>query len=198
MYYYNYIKDKERGFNMKKQKFKKEKTKSNEEIMIERFKKYSTFFEILELLVKVAIVLGIIAILLILFTKAESNKEDITFYYNQIMGKFDGNQIDDLSDNIETQKIIVIVDYLVAEIKFIAVAYLFNLLRKIFNDSIENKTPFTENNVKNMKKMVGAVVIFGAAQMSILSLVIFTIIIVTIYQIFNYGYLLQKESDELL
>ena len=183
---------------MKKQKFKKEKTKSNEEIMIERFKKYSTFFEILELLVKVAIVLGIIAILLILFTKAESNKEDITFYYNQIMGKFDGNQIDDLSDNIEDQKIIVIVDYLVAEIKFTAVAYLFNLLRKIFNDSIENKTPFTENNVKNMKKMVGAVAIFGAAQMSILSLVIFTIIIVTIYQIFNYGYLLQKESDELL
>ena len=198
MYYYNYIKDKERGFNMKKQKFKKEKTKSNEEIMIERFKKYSTFFEILELLVKVAIVLGIIMILLTLFTKAESNKEDITFYYNQIMEKFDKSQTDDLSDNIGAQKIIVIVDDLVLEIKFIAVAYLFNLLRKIFNDSIKNKTPFTENNVKNMKKMVGAVVVFGITQMSILSLVIFTIIIVTIYQIFNYGYLLQKESDELL
>ena len=198
MYYYNYIKDKERGFNMKKQKLKKEKTKSNEEIMIERFKKYSTFFEILEALVKVAIVLGIIMILLTLFTKAESNKEDITFYYNQIMEKFDKSQTDDLSDNIGAQKIIVIVDDLVLEIKFIAVAYLFNLLRKIFNDSIKNKTPFTENNVKNMKKMVGAVVVFGITQMSILSLVIFTIIIVTIYQIFNYGYLLQKESDELL
>ena len=183
---------------MKKQKLKKEKTKSNEEIMIERFKKYSTFFEILEALVKVAIVLGIIMILLTLFTKAESNKEDITFYYNQIMEKFDKSQTDDLSDNIGAQKIIVIVVDLVLEIKFIAVAYLFNLLRKIFNDSIKNKTPFTENNVKNLKKMVGAVVVFGITQMSILSLVIFTIIIVTIYQIFNYGYLLQKESDELL
>lgn len=183
---------------MKKQKLKKEKTKSNEEIMIERFKKYSTFFEILELLVKVAIVLGIIVILLTLFTKAESNEENITFYYNQIMEKFDKSQNDDLSDNIEIQKTIVIVDDLILEIKFIAVAYLFNLFRKIFNDSIEKKTPFTENNVKNMKKMVGAVVVFCTTQMPILGLAIFTIIIVTIYQIFNYGYLLQKESDELL
>ena len=58
--------------------------------------------------------------------------------------------------------------------------------------------PYDVPNVKNMKKMVGAVVVFGITLMSILSLVIFTIIIVTIYQIFNYGYLLQKESDELL
>ena len=184
-------------FYMKKQNLKKEKTETNEELMVNRFKKYSVFFEILELFFKAAIIIGAIAIVTIGIAKKESDS-DITFLFNTICENVNEDQIPEISNNIGLQKVMVMVDLLVLEIKFIASACVFSLLRKIFTDSINNKTPFTENNVKNMRKMIGAVVVFGASQMSILNSIIFIIIIVTIYQIFNYGYLLQKESDELL
>ena len=47
-------------FYMKKQNLKKEKTETNEELMVNRFKKYSVFFEILELFFKAAIIIGAI------------------------------------------------------------------------------------------------------------------------------------------
>ena len=73
-------------------------------------------------------------------------------------------------------------------------------ISKILKNTEENQTPFTEENIKNMKKIsICAAIIWLLQTTSFINLgIIYILTIWVMSYIFKYGYQLQLESDETL
>lgn len=73
-------------------------------------------------------------------------------------------------------------------------------IEKILKNTVENETPFTQENIKNMKKIsIYSAIIWILRTTSFFNVGIIYILAIWIMSyIFNYGYQLQLEADETL
>lgn len=88
-------------------------------------------------------------------------------------------------------------------IQFVAAAMGWIILvkiAKILDNIVKKETPFTEENIANMKKIsICATIMWILMTTSIFNAgIIYILAIWIMYYIFNYGYQLQMESDETL
>ena len=89
--------------------------------------------------------------------------------------------------------------YLSAFAALFLMAFILDELGKIFYYTVENKTPFTKENVKCLKEIcigsvVGCVITSKFFDLSL----IYAITMSAIYYMFKFAYILQQESDETL
>ena len=78
--------------------------------------------------------------------------------------------------------------------------FILDILRRLFKETADKETPFTEPNVKRMSILSDLVFIWWLLSTSDITLqtILFVIVIAGIEHMFKYGYELQKEADELL
>ena len=109
---------------------------------------------------------------------------------------------EDYQNGSELEKTIVAVSLIiVAIIGYILTILIADNLAKIFGEVEKQGTPFTENNIKLLKKVnILALILWIAGMMGANSTVglVFLIVIFAFRSVFEYGYKLQKESDETL
>ena len=88
---------------------------------------------------------------------------------------------------------------IVRVVAYILAIIIVDKLAKIFGE-VENKgTPFTENNIKSLKTVNIIALIMWLLHTEMISVgLLFVIVISAFRTVFEYGYKLQKESDETL
>ena len=95
-------------------------------------------------------------------------------------------------------------DFLDVPFKVLATIFAFmtlELLRRVFKETADKGTPFTEKNIKNIKNIsTFSILCYIFLMKSVFSLgyLVFLAVIWSIEHIFRYGYELQEESDELI
>jgi hypothetical protein len=205
---------------MKKRNLKKEELTYDKENMLKKIDRYYNFTEIIETILKIGSILVIIGMLIIVISflqtgtentqEISSDTEDTSLISMEDILDLDedsklSKDLNEMkNENPEKYNIIIkiltIAFSLVIIIRLIIIIYVLDLLKKLFKSTLNNQTPFTEDNVRNMKKMVEAVIalcIFVLSEISIHT-ILFIVVIIALNQVFRYGYELQKESDELL
>lgn len=168
---------------------KEEKNLSTEEKMIKRFKTCNEIITILEALIILAIIGGIISFINVCIESRfdmnevrDSVLDDIGYDENEISGITQYEAISNVNKNV----------YLIGFIlQVISLVTIIHSLRNILLDSIKQKTPFVEKNIKKMKLIAICSIIYSQK-------LIYFVIIMMVEQLFEYGYKLQVESDELL
>lgn len=190
-----------------KKKEKNEKL-STEEEMVKSYKTCNGLITFLEALVILGIIGGILTFInLCIKCKFDVVKIRDTFladigfyddngfasdYYQGLPEYIDNNEMtDDDKAYIEPgniYKCFYIIGFL---LRIASLFIMINSLRKILSDSINQKTPFVEKNIKRMKVIAISSVLYSRR-------LIYCIIIVMVNVLYKYGCKLQKESDELL
>lgn len=86
-----------------------------------------------------------------------------------------------------------------ALVALFVMAFTLDKLEKIFHNTVENKTPFSNENIKGLKQICIASVIACIVTVRYIDIsFVYAIAMSAIYYIFKFGYILQKESDETL
>lgn len=83
-------------------------------------------------------------------------------------------------------------------LQYIIIILFCDKIAKIFNNSIKSETPFSEENVKNMKAISSLAFIYAICSETMGYAIAVYLIIKAISYVFEYGCDLQKESDETL
>ena len=148
---------------------------TDEEKMVKRFKDYTDFIQIIEVL----LIFVIISLLIIVVTDCINYNFNITLVKNSILGvlNYDG-------------AIPEIVFLIIKSVEFISFIILIHNLGKIMKETYEKKTPFIETNIRRIN-IIAICAIFATN-------IIFFLIMLAIKELFKYGYKLQIESDETL
>jgi hypothetical protein len=86
-------------------------------------------------------------------------------------------------------------------LSYITVIFIINTLRKLFEETEKNGTPFTKNNIKYLKMVDVSICIIwwlGMIEGNILLDILVLTVVSVLTLVFKYGYKLQKESDETI
>lgn len=103
------------------------------------------------------------------------------------------------SESLKT--LMIVIAAIVSFVGYLLVIMIVDNLAQIFGEVEKEGTPFTENNIKLLKKVnILALILWIAGMMGTKSTVglVFLIVIFAFRSVFEYGYKLQKESDETL
>ena len=181
---------------------KNEKSNNVKEKMLKSCKKLNNFITAFKCIVAACVFIPVIVILILaLVTIFQPNDKErfeagenwintIDYMTNKV------NEFEDSLEKIEETKVN-------APFKGIRVMIIFLILAnlsKILKSTIQNETPFSEENVKHMKKIdLLASINWIATTPFIINVgLIYVLAISVITYIFEYGYQLQLESDETL
>lgn len=102
--------------------------------------------------------------------------------------------IEELSSSVNDKVYFGILNIL----KYLIIILFSDRIAKIFKNSIEMQTPFTKENIKNMKSISWLAFLYVICSVSIGYEIAVYLIITAISYVFEYGCDLQKESDETL
>lgn len=142
------------------------------------------------------IILGLIfTVTLIVLPEAEQ-KVEFADKFIQASNNF-GNKVDEIEENVTSNNGV----YMMVSLGQTAMIFgILGAIRKILKDTIDNETPFTEKNIKNMKQLsIKATILWILSSPFIINVgIIFILAIWVMSYIFKYGYQLQIESDETL
>ncbi len=119
---------------------------------------------------------------------------------NEVVDQYEENLVN-TTENFDNDGNVSTLEICFKVIALISMFFKFDYLRKIFKETADKQTPFTEKNVKNINKVALLSVtcyIFLIDNIFNLYYLVFLAVICSITHIFRYGYELQKESDELI
>ena len=175
---------------------KKESLNNTKEKMISKCKKIGNVMEFIFWVITIglglSITLGLIGGIITACSGATSTEvlNEATVFVRDLYG----NKIDFSEKNATRESII----YIISNILSIIVLY---YLTKMFKTSAKDETPFSESNIKSMRKItICACLVFLVTSVSqIYSFgFVYVLAIIGLEHIFRYGYKLQLESDETL
>ena len=113
------------------------------------------------------------------------------------------DELEDYEDESETTKTLMVISLIVVVVaEYVLVIIMVDYLAKIFGEVETNGTPFTENNIKFLKKVhILSIVLWALQTVGVKEYsvgLIFVLVISAFRSVFEHGYKLQKESDETL
>lgn len=201
-------------------KEKEEIVLTDEEKMKKKFGKYRKIISVIEgFLMAVPLMLIIIAVIVgfavgLSGKDEESNmidgssevQEDID-WKSEVLDflnlKDDLEKDEDYQNASEPLKVLMVLSTIVAAIiGYVLAIIMLDYLAKIFGEVEKTGTPFTENNIKFLKRVHILSIVLWILQMAGIREnsigLVFVLVISAFRSVFEYGYKLQKESDETL
>lgn len=206
-------------------KEKKEEVELNsEDKMKKKFGKYKRIMTVIEGFLMVVPIMLIVVAIIVGFAVGISGDEEENIVDNGIVAenieedeelnwKDEALDILDLKDDLENDedyqkapeslKTIIIFSTIIAAIAgYIIAIMLVDSLAKIFGEVETQGTPFTEKNIKLLRRVQILSIILWILQMAGIREnsigLVFVLIISAFRSVFEYGYKLQKEADETL
>lgn len=179
--------------NIKNNTYDKEKA-------TKKFRIFEKFVLGLEMLMIVGIVLiGITAIGvgMTITENADVNQQELSGEQYVVFEELSGEL---MTTEENTDDVISAFDVIFAVAQVIISFLVLDILRRLFKETADKETPFTEANVKRMTILSNLIFIWWLLLTSELTLqtILFVIVIAGIEHMFRHGYELQKEADELI
>lgn len=201
---------------------KKEIKLASEEEMKKRFGKYRRFMTVIEgLLMVVPIMIIVVAIIVGLAVGLNGKDEKENIIDSAIVAE-EGEELDwksealdilDMKEDLENDKdyqnapdalkSLMVISAIIAGIAgYIIAIVMVDSLAKIFGEVETNGTPFTEKNIRLLKRVHILSIILWILQMAGIREnsigLVFVLVISAFRGVFEYGYKLQREADETL
>lgn len=161
------------------------------------FEKFVLGLEILMIIGAILIGITVIGVGATIVEDADNNVQEISGEQYIIESDISDEELI-AEENTEDDLNILSIIFLVVQV--IISFFILDILRRLFKETADKETPFTETNVKRMSILSDLVFIWWLLSTSDITLqtILFVIVIAGIEHMFKYGYELQKEADELL
>lgn len=147
----------------------------------------------------VPVVIGLVLSISIIFQPNNEKKVEVGDNMMQVIENIT-NKVNEFEEGMQSINEIKATNSSMTVIKFVMTCLILNHLIKILKSTIEKETPFTEDNIKYMKKIdIYALINWVVTTPFVINVgLIYVLVISTITYIFEYGYQLQQQSDETL